>query len=232
MKRLCFSELGTSLNNRRGSMLVTTLDGKIAEAVRFTVADREETTLPLLVRWIGFPFAEAAEQSEERAEMQAHPGERRRNSQIWREELDQKRGSGRGRRIPAGTGEIGAAFDLPRPRSVASLSAVVVPQCMAMSYFGEIDDAITWSYAVPDSIEDGLSRGSWVLRRCCVHSTVPQAARRRSYNRLVDTSGLLVILAEARSTSDVCSTWKRCDVAERCGKKGDIVFWYWWVNHY
>ena len=59
MKRFCFSELGTSLNNRRGSMLVATLDGKIAEAVRFTAVDREGTTLPLLVRWIGFPFKDA-----------------------------------------------------------------------------------------------------------------------------------------------------------------------------
>lgn len=40
-------------------MLVTTLDGNMAEAVRLTVLDREGTTLPILVQRIGFPFKHA-----------------------------------------------------------------------------------------------------------------------------------------------------------------------------
>lgn len=71
MKRFFFSALDTSLNNSRGSMLVTTLDGNMADAVRLTVVNREGTTLPLLVR---FPFKDAAALLHERAWVESGEG--------------------------------------------------------------------------------------------------------------------------------------------------------------
>ncbi|RWW56773.1 hypothetical protein BHE74_00036483 [Ensete ventricosum] len=50
-------------------------------------------------------------------------------------------------------------------------------------------------------------------------------SRPSSAVRSIDTPSLLVVLTEARLASDMRLIWECCDVAERCGRKGGIMFW-------
>ncbi|RWW07907.1 hypothetical protein GW17_00028690 [Ensete ventricosum] len=60
--------------------------------------------------------------------------------------------------------------------------------------------------AVPDDAKDELFWGSWVLCQRRIHSVALPITRCQLYYRSIDALGLLVVLAEARSAFDVCST--------------------------